>query len=165
MATCRPLAGGDHLRARHPHRQRRRTDQKREDEAADGTTITNTATITGAESDALSGNNDASVAIDVGVATAVAEAGEMPEAFVLDQNYPNPFNPITTIRYAVPQLSRVRLSVFDVLGRRVAVLVDEQKAAGRYEVRFDARGLPSGAYVYQMRSDGFTQTRKLILLK
>ncbi len=90
---------------------------------------------------------------------------EVPASFTLDQNYPNPFNPITTIRYAVPEASQVRLAVFDMLGRRVAVLVDEQKAAGSYEVRFDARGLPSGTYLYQMTGEGFTQTRKLLLLK
>ena len=132
---------------------------------ADGTTITNTATVTGAESDALGGNNDASVAIDVGIPTALEATEGVPETFALFQNYPNPFNPVTTIRYATPTPGRVHLAVFDMLGRRVAVLVDEQQAAGQYEVRFDAQGLPSGAYIYRMTGDGFTQTRKLILLK
>ncbi len=98
-----------------------------------------------------------------GVAT--EETDEVPAKFALEQNYPNPFNPSTTITYAVPQASAVRLEVFDMLGRLVAVLVDEKKAAGVHKVTFDAAGLSSGAYLYKMTGDGFSQTRTLILVK
>lgn len=98
-----------------------------------------------------------------GVAT--EEPEEVPTSFRLEQNYPNPFNPSTTIRYTVAQASPVRLEVFDLLGRLVAVLVDELKTAGSHEVVFDASGLPSGAYLYKMTGDGFSQTKTLMLLK
>ena len=113
------------------------------------------------------GGNTSELSACVQVVTGVATEGpeEVPTEFTLDQNYPNPFNPATTITYAVPQASRVRLEVFDMLGRLVAVLADEQKAPGSYTVVFDARGLPSGTYVYRMTGEGFTQTRMLVLLK
>ena len=98
-----------------------------------------------------------------GVATEGSE--DVPGAFALEQNYPNPFNPATHIRYAVPQAGPVRLEVFDMLGRLVAVLVDEQKAAGTYDVVFDASGLSSGVYLYKMTAAGFSQTKTLTLLK
>ena len=97
--------------------------------------------------------------------TAVALGGEVPEAFALRQNYPNPFNPATTITYDVAEPSDVRVLVHDLLGKAVAVLVDEHHAAGRYEVTFDASGLASGAYLYTLRAGDFTQTRRLVLLK
>ena len=97
--------------------------------------------------------------------TATDEAAAVPAAFELHGNYPNPFNPETTIGFAVPQASRVRLSVYDVLGREVAVLVDEQKAAGFYRVVFDAGDLASGTYFYQLTSNAVQQTRQLVLLK
>ena len=97
--------------------------------------------------------------------TSLAEDSELPEAFVLRQNYPNPFNPATTIAYDVANPSDVRLVVHDLLGREVAVLVDEHQTAGRYEVTFDANGLASGVYLYTLRAGDFTQTRRLVLLK
>ncbi|MXZ04602.1 MAG: T9SS type A sorting domain-containing protein, partial [Rhodothermaceae bacterium] len=93
------------------------------------------------------------------------ESAEVPEGFVLEANYPNPFNPTTTINYALPEASNVTVTVLDLLGRRVAVLVDEQQAKGRYSVRFDASRLASGIYFYQMRAEGFVQTRKMMLIK
>lgn len=81
------------------------------------------------------------------------------------QNYPNPFNPQTTIHFDVPRAGPIRLVVFDMLGREVAVLVDEPKAAGRHEILFGVSDLPSGTYLYQLSGDGFRQTRKLVLLK
>jgi hypothetical protein len=90
-------------------------------------------------------------------------------AFALEQNYPNPFNPRTGIRFQVPGVSDVRLSVYDLLGREVAVLVDERKEAGSFQVGFDGSGLPSGMYFYQLRArDGtkeFTEVKKLLLVK
>jgi hypothetical protein len=89
----------------------------------------------------------------------------VPHAFKLAQNYPNPFNPSTTIKYELPTSSVVRLSVYDMLGREVSVLVIERKDAGVYEVKFDASGLASGVYLYRMQAGSFVETRKLLLLR
>ena len=85
--------------------------------------------------------------------------------FILSQNYPNPFNPSTKIIYSVPQSSNVVLKVFDVLGSEVETLVNNEKPAGSYEVEFDATGLPSGIYFYQLRAGNFVETKKMILMK
>jgi hypothetical protein len=85
--------------------------------------------------------------------------------FVLRQNYPNPFNPTTTIKYELPKSSYVRLSVYDLLGREVSVLVNEWKPPGTYEVRFDARGLASGVYLCRLTAGDFLMTMRSILLK
>ncbi|MBO6576245.1 MAG: T9SS type A sorting domain-containing protein [Rhodothermales bacterium] len=92
-------------------------------------------------------------------------AAELPEGFVLEQNYPNPFNPVTTIGFALPESGTVRLSVFDVLGREVSVLVDGHINAGQHEVTFDAAGLPTGTYVYRLDAGSFATTRTLVLMK
>jgi len=90
---------------------------------------------------------------------------QQPEAFVLDQNYPNPFNPSTTIKYELPTSSMVRLSVYDLLGREVSVLVNERKAAGSYEVKFDGSNLASGVYFYRLQAGSYVNTKKLLLLR
>ncbi len=89
----------------------------------------------------------------------------VPKDFVLHQNYPNPFNPSTTIKYAVPKTSLVSIKVYDLTGQEVASLVNEMKDAGTYEVKFDARNLASGVYIYKMSADNFTSVKKLNLLK
>jgi hypothetical protein len=89
----------------------------------------------------------------------------VPKDFVLHQNYPNPFNPSTTIKYAVPKTSLVSIKVYDLTGQEVASLVNEMKDAGTYEVKFDARNLASGVYIYRMSADNFTSVKKLNLLK
>ena len=89
----------------------------------------------------------------------------LPDEFHLDQNYPNPFNPNTVIRYQLPVNSTVDLKVFDMLGREVAVLVDQQQAAGNHSVTFNASGLASGMYFYELRAGELTQIRKMMLLK
>ena len=101
------------------------------------------------------------------IVTGVATEDELgvPTKFALDQNYPNPFNPATTITYAVPEASRVRLEVFDLLGRLVVVLVDERRTPGYYEVVFDGSRLSSGVYFYKMTGERFSQTKSLMLLK
>jgi len=85
--------------------------------------------------------------------------------FNLEQNYPNPFNPSTSIKFSVPTSEFVTLKVYDVLGNEVATLVNEQKAVGSYEVRFDAGNLASGMYIYTLKAGNFTQTKKLMLMK
>jgi len=91
--------------------------------------------------------------------------GLLPQRFALLQNYPNPFNPTTTITYELPKSSMVRLSVYDILGREVSVLVNEQKNAGVHEVRFDAGEMSSGMYFYRLQTAEFVQARSLIVLK
>jgi hypothetical protein len=90
-----------------------------------------------------------------------------PHDSALMPNYPNPFNPSTKIDFAVsgPGYSWVRLAVFDMLGREVAVLVNERKGPGSYEVRFDAVGLPTGMYIYRLTSGSFVQSRKMLLVR
>ncbi|HDQ46328.1 MAG TPA: T9SS type A sorting domain-containing protein, partial [bacterium] len=88
-----------------------------------------------------------------------------PEAFALYQNYPNPFNPMTWIRFDMPERGPVSLTVYDCLGREVAVLFDGEKGAGTYEVLFDASGLSSGLYYYRIVYREQIQTRKLMLIQ
>ncbi len=91
--------------------------------------------------------------------------GSIPRSFGLQQNYPNPFNPKTVVSSQLPVVSNVKLVVYDVLGREVAVLVNERRAAGRYEDTFDASGLASGVYIYRLTAGSFVESRKMILLK
>jgi hypothetical protein len=85
--------------------------------------------------------------------------------YYLFQNYPNPFNPITKISWQSPIGGWQSLKVYDILGSEVATLIDEEKPEGSYEIKFDASGLPSGVYFYQLKAGEFTQTKKMILLK
>ena len=108
----------------------------------------------------------------------VAEELTIPEQYYLSNNYPNPFNPSTTIKYQIPELSYITLKVYDVLGNEIATLVDEEKTAGGYEVRFDAKGLSSGVYFYKLTGRNpsinsqngqagqvYTETKKMLLLR
>ncbi len=91
---------------------------------------------------------------------------DTPIEFALGQNYPNPFNPSTTIKYALPEIATVRLDVYDMLGRRVATLVNnDAHAAGYHTVIFDASRLASGVYIYRLQAGSTTITRKLTLIK
>jgi PKD repeat protein len=103
------------------------------------------------------------VSIASGVAT---EAAELPESYELRAAYPNPFNPTTTISYALPAPSEVRISVVDMLGRQVATLVSgDMKAAGYHTVQFNADGLASGTYLIRMEAGDFVATQQVVLLK
>jgi hypothetical protein len=93
------------------------------------------------------------------------KSSDLPTRFALNQNYPNPFNPSTTIEYHVPQYSKVKLEIYDVLGRLAKVLVDENKPAGIYRVRFDASAFASGVYFYRIKAGEFTETKKLLFVK
>jgi subtilisin-like proprotein convertase family protein len=89
----------------------------------------------------------------------------IPTEYSLSQNYPNPFNPTTTINYSLPKQSNVEIKIYDILGREVAVLVNEEKPAGTYEIHFDGKNIASGVYFCTMRSNSFIQTKKLVLVK
>ena len=92
-------------------------------------------------------------------------SNEIPEEFSLEQNYPNPFNPTTNLKFQMPNEAFVKLIVFDVLGREIAVLVNEELNAGTYEVEFDGTNLPSGVYFYKLVSGDFVETKKMVLVK
>lgn len=99
------------------------------------------------------------------VITAVEEFRGVPTEFNLMQNYPNPFNPTTTIRFALPTESYVKLSVFNILGQEVAELVSERMTAGFHKVDFDASKLNSGMYIYRIQADKFVSVKKMLLVK
>ena len=86
-------------------------------------------------------------------------------AYALEQNYPNPFNPSTTIQFQIPKTSFVSLKVYDILGNEAATLLNEEKPAGTYEVKFNAANLAAGVYIYKLNAGGLTRAMKMILLK
>ena len=90
--------------------------------------------------------------------------------FTLDQNYPNPFNPVTKIKFEIPGQARndnalVILKVYDILGKEIVILVNEEKPAGEYEVEFDGSALTSGIYFYELKAGQYSETRKMVLMK
>ena len=89
----------------------------------------------------------------------------VPQNFILHQNYPNPFNPVTKIRFGVPENSLVKISVYDALGKSIETLVNENLSAGSYEVQFDGSKFAAGVYYCRLTSEGFSDVKKLILLK
>jgi subtilisin family serine protease len=108
---------------------------------------------------------------DLGMPPPLAKTGDgsqqdgIPDAYVLEQNYPNPFNPATVISYGVPYDGPVTLAVYNLLGERVATLVDEFRPAGYHKAIFDGPGLASGAYVYRLTAGTFSASKKLMLIK
>jgi hypothetical protein len=109
----------------------------------------------------------------IDIVTGVEDDNAIVNEFYLEQNYPNPFNPSTKIKYSIPyviasetkQSQLVTLKVYDVLGNEVAILVNEEKSAGSYEVNFDASRLTSGIYFYKLQAGSFVATKKMILLR
>ncbi len=99
------------------------------------------------------------------VLTGIGNNNETPNRFALEQNYPNPFNPSTTIKFQLAKSSFVKLTVFDVLGRQVESLVNDNKEAGYYEVNFDASKFASGLYFYKIEAGDFVETKKMMLIK
>lgn len=95
----------------------------------------------------------------------VATIEGSPSTYYIEQNYPNPFNPRTTIRYGLREFSRVRVTVFDLLGRKVEELVNAELPAGEYSIQFDGAQYSSGVYYYRMDAGSFTQTKSLVLMK
>lgn len=90
---------------------------------------------------------------------------EIPGNYSLSQNYPNPFNPVTNIKYQLVKAGFVKLSVYDMLGREIGKIINENQAAGSYTVQYDASKLSSGAYFYRIESQGFVETKKMIIVK
>jgi hypothetical protein len=110
--------------------------------------------------------NSAYTAEDCAIPTGIEEiTSGIPSEFSLFNNYPNPFNPATTIYYAVPEISYVKIKVYDALGSEVATLLADTKVAGYHSVQFDATNLQSGIYFYQLQAGNFTSTKKMILMK
>ena len=112
----------------------------------------------------LNGAEWFSEAVTVGNVTDVI-AQPPPVAYALEQNFPNPFNPTTTLRFAVPERSHVRIMLYDLLGRAVAVLADDMRDAGQHSISIDGRMLSSGIYVCRMNADGFQKTVRMTLVK
>jgi hypothetical protein len=90
---------------------------------------------------------------------------DIPLHYKLEQNYPNPFNPTTTIRFSIPDRRHVRFTVYDLLGREVSQLFDEEMEAGWYSVVYDAAGLASGVYHYRLEAGSYICTKRFILIK
>jgi len=100
------------------------------------------------------------------IVTDVPDPGNIiPTDYVLSQNFPNPFNPTTKIEYKIPELSFVILKIYDVLGKEVGTLVNEEKSIGKYNVEFNATNLPSGIYFYRLQAGSFVETKKMVLLR
>lgn len=112
-------------------------------------------------------NNNVGWAPAIGYGSIVGVESEItiPDEYVLYQSYPNPFNPSTTIKYSVPNSEVVSLKVYDILGRQVAVLLDEYQTAGTYSIDFNASRFASGIYFYQLHSGSYVETKKMILMK
>lgn len=106
-----------------------------------------------------------SVMLERGVVTSSDTDPEIARQTELSQNYPNPFNPTTNINYSLPEQTDVNLRVYDMIGREVAVLVDQQQAAGSYTINFDASSLSSGMYLYRLETGATSITRKMMLIK
>lgn len=116
------------------------------------------------------GNSNGKLFFDECLSNIIAEDNIIPTEFRLAQNYPNPFNSSTTIKFSIPaekifKVVPTTLKIYDVLGREVATLVDEDKIPGNYEVNFNGKGLASGMYIYRIQSGNFIDSKKLILLK
>jgi len=106
-----------------------------------------------------------SIPVDTTFSSLDSDNTKIPGVFALHQNYPNPFNPVTMINYQLPNVSVVELSVFNLLGQKVATLVSKKQNAGYHQVEWDASHLPSGVYFYRLQTGGYVDVKKLIFLK
>lgn len=118
--------------------------------------------LTVTDNGGLTSTTTEEIEVTVGVSN---EISEVPLKYALEQNYPNPFNPNTIINYSLPEASKVSIVVYDLLGKKVADLINSQKPAGNHTINFDASSLTSGIYIYQIRAGNFTQTKKMTLIK
>lgn len=126
--------------------------------------VTNVSFVINYSANDWDNNNGQDYFITINQATSTPE-NQQPVEFHLSQNYPNPFNPVSVIPYSLDQTGHVRLTVYDMLGRRVATLVDDTVQAGTHHVTFDAARLAGGAYIYRLESQGRVLTRKMMLVK
>lgn len=117
------------------------------------------------ESITISAEGISQIDVQVGMVNSVTPGTERPERLELAQNYPNPFNPATVINYTLPQAGNVVLEVFDMTGRRVAVLKNGVQSVGSHSIDFDASDLSSGVYMYRLQTAGSVLTRKMTLIK
>ena len=101
----------------------------------------------------------------ISVSQSLSTEGNVPNVFALQQNYPNPFNPATVINYSIPNAARVELAVYNVLGQKVATLVDEEMTAGPHSIEWDASQYSSGVYFYRVSAGSYTDTKKMMLVK
>ena len=111
------------------------------------------------------GNPSDTVDVMVQAITSLTKDNSFPDEFRLYQNYPNPFNPITIINYEIPISNYVDLSIYNLLGQKVAILVSERQSAGSYKIEWDASGFASGIYYYKIESEQFIDVKKMILLR
>ena len=101
-----------------------------------------------------------------GLITSVEQiSSSLPTEYRLEQNYPNPFNPGTTIEFSLPHSCYVTLTLYNTLGEKVATLIDENRSAGRYSVKWNPEGLATGIYFYRLQAGSFVQSKKLVVLK
>jgi type IX secretion system substrate protein len=99
------------------------------------------------------------------LAIRISSPGNVPAHFKLDQNFPNPFNPSTSVRYELPFEGRVTLTVYNILGQQVKTLLDEVRHAGFRTVEFDGAKLPTGMYLYRLTAGGFTDFKKMLIVR
>lgn len=105
-------------------------------------------------------------AVSASIVTSVEQEQDyIPDRFYLEQNFPNPFNPATQIRFSIPELSMVTLTIYDLLGRKLETLISEELQAGVYTEHFDARNLPSGMYIYRLVAGSYVEQKRMMLLK
>lgn len=109
---------------------------------------------------------DAAVLWAMGVSTSVQDQSQtVPSDFVLYDNYPNPFNPVTHISFSLPVQTRAQLSIWNMLGEKVATIVDEVKPAGKYTILFNASEFSSGVFFYKLEAGPYSITKKMVFLK
>jgi hypothetical protein len=97
--------------------------------------------------------------------TGTTGKSQIPLSYTLMQNYPNPFNPSTVIRYGLPERNYVKLEIYNVLGQRVAILIDNEFEAGYHEITFDATHLPSGVYIYGLQAGDYVESRRMLYIR
>ena len=120
--------------------------------------------VTATCTDSAGNTSEFSLAVKV-ILVNVEEASDIFKTFEINQNYPNPFNPTTTIRFGISERGNVRMSILNVLGEEIRVLLNEEKEAGYHSIDFNASGLPSGVYFYRIQAGSFIDTKKMRLLK
>lgn len=128
-------------------------------------TVTLYATGAGSSSSKPAWNFAPNFTVTVTPATDVKDNSAKSLSYKLNQNYPNPFNPSTKISFSITKSEHVTLTVYDMAGKEISKLVDEQRAAGEYSVSFNASNLPSGVYFYKLTAGSFTQIKKMVLTK